>query len=389
MSLCVIEPRDPILVRDARPFQAGSRARSLPFPFPSTIAGAVRTRLGQETTGLFDGSSIHELLKHQVRGPFLCELDEQERIREFFFPAPADAVLFEGPSGKALRRQVRPVRIPQGGVVDQTECGLVGITPVEVGKPIKLPPRYWSWEEMRSWLLAASDRCEVEPERLGCQGPARETRTHVSIREDTGTAEEGRLFQTEGLRFSLAGVGQADQALLSLSRRLALAVATKSVDRLHGVASLGGERRVSVWRSVREELPRLPEELVKAVIGSRAFRLVLTTPAFFVEGWKPRALLNGEFGMELELLGAAVGRPEVVAGWDLAGQRARPSRRLAGSGSVYFLRCTGAPGPDAIRNFLQALWLQSVSDREQDRLDGFGVALIGNWDGQQIDLFGG
>jgi CRISPR-associated protein Cmr3 len=48
MTVWIMEPHDPLLVRDGRPFGSnpGARARSLLFPFPSTIAGGMRTRAG-------------------------------------------------------------------------------------------------------------------------------------------------------------------------------------------------------------------------------------------------------------------------------------------------------------------------------------------------------
>ena len=59
--------------------------------------------------------------------------------------------------------------------------------------------------------------------------------------------------------------------------------------------------------------------------------------------------------------------------------RPKPTRRLAPAGSVYFLELTGAD--DAIGRFVDAVWLQAISDDEQDQRDGFGLALLGAWDG--------
>ena len=39
----IVEPRDPFIARDGKPFGVGVSAATLPFPFPSTTTGGVRT----------------------------------------------------------------------------------------------------------------------------------------------------------------------------------------------------------------------------------------------------------------------------------------------------------------------------------------------------------
>ena len=48
MTTWIIEPHDPLIFRDGRPFgpNPGARAKTLSFPFPSTTTGGVRTRAG-------------------------------------------------------------------------------------------------------------------------------------------------------------------------------------------------------------------------------------------------------------------------------------------------------------------------------------------------------
>lgn len=96
MSMWTIIPRDPLIFRDGKPFKAdaGARAKSLPFPFPSTLVGAARTLAGRDAaTGIFDKSLISELLGKQLRGPLLVEFDKEKT--NFLFPAPADALLLQ------------------------------------------------------------------------------------------------------------------------------------------------------------------------------------------------------------------------------------------------------------------------------------------------------
>ena len=58
----LLEPRDPLVVRDGRPNSGRSESRVLGFPLPSTIAGGVRTRLGSGARGFEMQDRIEELL---------------------------------------------------------------------------------------------------------------------------------------------------------------------------------------------------------------------------------------------------------------------------------------------------------------------------------------
>lgn len=100
----VIEPRDPLIARDGRPFDAapGARAASLPFPLPSTIAGAVRTRAGLNAQGFFDPDDadlIARVREVALRGPLPVEIEESSENggvkTRFLSPAPAVQAAFQ------------------------------------------------------------------------------------------------------------------------------------------------------------------------------------------------------------------------------------------------------------------------------------------------------
>ena len=113
--------------------------------------------------------------------------------------------------------------------------------------------------------------------------------------------------------------------------------------------------------------------------------MILATPACFARGFLPDPAKLSHAGVTVTIQAVANNRYQVVSGWDYAfesnGNRGRPkpTRRLAPAGSVYFLELTGAD--DAIGRFVDAVWLQAISDDEQDQRDGFGLALLGAWDG--------
>jgi CRISPR-associated protein Cmr3 len=73
-----------------------------------------------------------------------------------------------------------------------------------------------------------------------------------------------------------------------------------------------------------------------------------------------------------------VPRPEVVSGWDLVKGKPKKSRRLAPAGSIYFVELNGTP--EDRRRWCDETWLACVSDAEQDRRDGFGLAALGTWE---------
>ncbi|TEB09037.1 type III-B CRISPR module-associated protein Cmr3 [Pelotomaculum propionicicum] len=133
MKVWVIEPRDPLIARDGRPFGPvpGARAFSLAFPFPSTIAGAVRTRDGLDASGRFQKTEIARLKQIKVRGPLLVELNAGTGdIDKWLVPAPADALFFElVPSDftRAAIRQLIPLELPPGSHTNLPENSLAPV----------------------------------------------------------------------------------------------------------------------------------------------------------------------------------------------------------------------------------------------------------------------
>lgn len=373
MPLWIIEPRDPLIVRDGRPFgpTPGARATTLPFPFPSTVAGGLRTRAGLDRQGRFDPARVEEVKRLEARGPLLVELDEAGEVAEWLAPAPADALLLEHPDGReswGQRWPLVPLALPEGVQTDLPD-GLAPVGPRQHDprKPPRNTPRFWRWDRFVAWLHSPpKDGDEIELAALGHGGPQVEQRMHVGIDREKRTAREGVLFQTRGLEFTVE------------RRRLGLAVATDAVLR-PGLAPLGGERRLVAWRQSQRSLPACPPQVRAAIVRDRACRVLLLTPACFAGGYRPRWLLEPFQGVEARLVGAAVSRPQVVSGWDFASQRPKPTRRLAPAGSVYFLRLEG--DSEAIERWVDARWLACVSDEEQDRRDGFGLAALGVWSG--------
>lgn len=399
-QLWIIEPRDPLICRDGRPFNPtpGARARTLDFPFPSTTTGAVRTQAGLKVDGTFDTQRIAEVRQLAVRGPLLVQLAAGEpQIVHCLVPAPADALIFEpdqsGNTQQPFLRWLHPQELPPGALTDlhmhpydgtqpaEQPLDLVGLSQPDPRKPARNVPRFWYWKQFEQWLAQPHDQA-IALDTLGLGALPRASRMHVKIDPETLTSSDGDLFQTEGLEFTQ----RRERQSLADAGRLALVVATAADAQLQprpGVAHMGGEKRVVVWRKADTALPGCPEQLVAKVQQTKMCRVILLTPAYFAQGFRPTWLLQERVRVQPTLRAIAVQRPQVVSGWDFEHGRAKPTRRLAPAGTVLFLQLDGAA--TAIEEWIAQTWMQCVSDdsetgdAEQFRRDGFGLAVVGTW----------
>ncbi len=384
----ILEPRDPLVLRDGRPNVGRSAPGLRPFPLPSTIAGACRTRLGSDAAGAFavPRERLDELLHVPVRGPALTDL----ATGELYVPPPADATLFRHEQGGQLRgyllRGVRPHPVPEDARVDYDlgDLELLTMDDPPEGKPDR-SLRFWSLSSTLAWLLGELEP-NTEPRPLaelvrGLGAMPTERRTHVALTA-SGTAREGFLFETEGLRFVGRPPANGTRAE-GAGSPLGLYVSMGSFDGKDpapGPAPLGGERRLVYWTPSDDRWPSPPEALLdRAAEGEEAtLRVYLATPALFEGGWRPgerSPLLERRDDLEATLVALSVGPPLSVSGWSLRDRRPKPSRRAAPAGSVLWIRLRG-PG-EARRQWVRDHWLQCVSCDAQDRLDGWGLCLIG------------
>ncbi|MGK0619364.1 type III-B CRISPR module-associated Cmr3 family protein [Meiothermus cerbereus] len=367
-----IQALAPLLWRDGRPFAAAegseTAARSLPLPLPSTVAGFVRTQVGKRQGLSFDDpQTLQNLHGLQVCAPLLV------RGGQFVLPAPRDAVVYK--NGKSLQvMRLLPKALETGYGCDLPE----GLLPLEVTEDIKPESGYnfWTADDLTRWLLGQ----EVVPQKIG--GLPEETRIHVGIDPATGKANEGVLYSVTYK--ALESLEEGQHHSWSIRARVRLPEGQEP----EPLGYLGGESRpVRVMAYPNAKLSEYwfdcPAEIKEAYarLGRGSMlRMVLATPALFEGGWRPGWLdkfgqMNLPAGVgtvRLKLVAAAVGRREPVSGWSLRERKPRPVRWMVPAGSVYFFEVEeGDPSR------LLESWLRPVSDHEQDRKDGFGLALWG------------
>lgn len=375
MSETIVRIRglDTLLFRDGRPFSdepGAFSARTLRTPLPGTIAGFLRTRIGNKNGKEWDQNKSEQVKKIEVGGPILKLNDN------LVFHAPADALIYkdEKDGDKPKVMCLRPLKDAhkKTNIPD-------GMLPMEVTADVKPEPDYnfWTWQDMQTWLLHASgDNFPIPKEKI--KGLPLEERVHVEISEQ-GTSEEGKLFSAQFLSFEEYKWEEKRKTENGWS--VIAKVETLQGDPI-GVGQLGGESRSAIVESGSEsDWPGCPDELKSALSSATLVRMVLATPAIFAEGWKPGWLDGnhtgcppGVTGCNLKLIAAAVKRREPVSGWDYLHKQPKPVQWMVPAGSVYFFEVEGKRGFP-----VEQAWLKPVSDNPLDRADGYGLALWGIW----------
>lgn len=376
-TLIRIRGLDTLLFRDGRPFSdepGAFIARTLRVPLPGTVAGFLRTRIGNIKGWKWNGDGPTDALKIRVEAPILLLNGNP------VFHAPADALIYKKDDQDKERVMcLRPLKEPVGTNIPD------GMRPMEVTDDVKseLDYKFWKWEEIQKWLLYSSGN-DFEVPKTKIQGLPLEERVHVEI-SDKGTSEEGKLFSAQFLAFEKykwKGLEKGD------TWSIVAKVETDLAD-LKGAGPLGGENRPAVIETASEnEWPQCSPELKQSLSTTKYVRMILATPAIFKHGWKPGWLNDqltgsapGLNGCRLKLVAAAVKRREAVSGWDYKWKQPKPVRWLVPAGSVYFFEVIGNAGIP-----VEQVWLKPVSDDPLDQQDGYGLALWGIWnDNKQGD----
>ena len=359
-----LTPSDTLFFRTGRPFTMGSEswADCLFPPFPRTLYGALRTFLifQRGTLEEFYGGKYEEDLgtpekkgKMVIRGPLLS------REENLYFPVPRDLVVLKGGKKElvplALQELKREVFVSDWG----TECTLV-----YRGEGIAEEAEGWLEEcSLRTYLQGGTGVKDLEL-RDGRELFREEPRIGIARDRQTLTAREGYLYRIPMVR---------------LEEGVALLLEVEGVQDFpkRGILRLGGEGKVVFLESVQGNLRERLGSFWNSgeCQDSEIFKVYLVTPAIFRRGYLPE-WIGDDFrgkkeGLELQLLGAAVGKPLPVGGWDMSRSTPKEVRRAVPAGSVYYFRLLGGRWDEVIRTF----HFQNISDIDPE--EGFGLSLVG------------
>lgn len=372
-SAVFIEPLDVLFPRGNKLFgDAGSFGEALIPPWPSAVAGALRSRMLVDA-GIDLGAFAAGKVKHEALGgggepgPFsIAAFTVARRTAnghvEILMPPPADLYIATEQEGTPFCRLLRPHPCSSG----IASSALLPQMPVLAEKERSKPAGGY-WLNERAWTDYLRGRAPAGADLVKTSNLwTTDLRVGVGLDAATRRASDGRLFTVQALAMH-AGVGF-------------LAAVSGARPPTSGFVRFGGDGRGAALRSVDK---RLPQPDYEAIARARCCRLVLVTPGIFEHGWLPTGArpherradgavcfaFNGVSGW---IVSAAVPRAEVVSGWDIAAWQPKPALRAAPTGSVWWLELDDGVGAEALRKLVErGLWTEEQYNRDMRRAEGF------------------
>lgn len=393
MQSYLIESLAPLVFRSGKPFGSQASAQDVSFPLPSAGAGLVRyLSLSQandeQVLSLskkdFDNANYQAVLSIQSQGPFLVRYSDENDI-EILVPKPANALYFENKqTGEKELIRLEPKAFEQEGEL----CGSdlpQGLLHVQMTKELKGKPAkgalFWTLQDFMAWQNG-KDLEFKQVDNNGLTSIPIELRTHVAIDDDSLASADGMLFQTAS--YDLAHQKTQDGWD---KKRLGFLVQTKE-NLKQDLATLGGERRLSHLKPVNlKNNTSLPIEItqddVDQINQGKGFSVSFMTPCIFEQGalpkWIDKATLMGELPnakIKVQLKAMAIDRWQAVSGWDSLLWKPKATRKAISAGSVYWFEIIeGQFDVPTLQQLSHTIW----SDHQQDKNDGFGLAVLSAW----------
>ncbi|RKX56010.1 MAG: type III-B CRISPR module-associated protein Cmr3 [Thermotoga sp.] len=351
-----IDPLDTLFFRDGKPFTMGEEtwANGVFPPYPSAVYGALRSA--------YFSNHPNEIEKANTN----TDPTKGLKIKGIYFflgnalylPLPLDCVNYD--NKRTIKVEMLSLEkndknlssCPTNFILKSIEKKEVENEPNSLVRS-SMFKSYLS-HSVSSFSIQTLDRYVLSESKIGI-GKSRET----------GTSEEGKLYRVDMRRL----------------KGISLLVDFEGIDLpSEGMMKLGGEGRAVSFSKMSISAEVNSPEFED---GERRFKIVLSTPAIFKNGWIPVWIneenLVGNYQQEvkLKLLTAAVGKPVFVGGFDMRERKPKPMYRAVPAGSVYYFEIA-----DGDMNTVKRLFhKKAISETYPEQ--GFGIAYVGKIQGGQ------
>ncbi len=354
MARITITALDTLFFRDGKPFSKGEEtwADSTFPPPPSVLYGAISTWYIEQKKGS-DAATPFDLLVEESKKIEIKHIFLEIEHKGVYVPLPLDLMLAEEKNKELTVTKMRPIAKP----ISHLDGLLFNNLPIE---SVLTPDEKLSSKPVTNGLIAIEDITNYQkiekPDTLRLMPLIKsEPKVGISISKKLQSAADGNLYRVD------------------LKRPLGVSIVLEVEfpdfpfpPSSEHIIKLGGEGRFA-----NMSLDHNPEPIsIKppTIQSDGFFKLYLSTPAFFKDGWKPDLIPFG-FSKETRLIAAAVGRPLHIGGFDMRYQKPKPMRRAVPAGSVYYFQ---TPSPEAITN----IHGNTICSTKVDCNQGFGIAYV-------------
>lgn len=355
-----IRPLDTLFFRDGKPFSRGEEtwAEGVFPPYPSVIYGALRTWYISNHLLPFSDEAIDKSAGIQVSGL------RYRTSESMFMPMPLDLVepkekSTEEKNSESRNKKYRVIRLHL-----HQNTGVISSHPdlpdLDSAHFLLLPSDNEQVESIDDGLMEVSDIerylndpfTEGEVRRIKDLA-ASEPKTGIGREDATNVASDALLYRV--------GMRRATDFGISVECDLP----DENLQQQSFVVRLGGENKMVALESHGGRVKISPDAVQLKPGG---FKLYLSTPAIFNNGWKPD--LN-QYGIQANLFAAVTGKPLHIGGFDMVNNKPKPMYKAVPAGSVYYYK-TEEP-----TDKIMTLFGRAISDIQKEQ--GFGIAYVGNY----------
>lgn len=344
------------------------------LPMPSLFAGALRSCLAVKDQTSFQEVKQGLKPQNEVYAKVLGSLKEPGSFRikniclgkrkvngfESIYSMPSDINLFENDEVKISRPVILPDIIKK-----QTLLPMVAALKASSKKPAskcfltsKGFDKYINGEGISSEdLVKIKDLWETEM-RIG-----------LALDSNTRAAREGYLYSAETLTFKedvgfIVEVEGADELLPQ-----------------KGTLSLGGDQRAADFEIMEVKKPNLD---ISKIEQERKFKLILSGPAIFANGWLPDLVNKKDEdyilsykGCSARLVCASVNGYETVSGWNMVTNAPKTALKSVLAGSVYWFDSFTGSITD-LYDLVDAGWWHENADKQRV-VEGYNRVVLASY----------
>jgi CRISPR-associated protein Cmr3 len=389
-----IKPLDVLFFRNYKPFDAdeGSYGEVLSSPYPSTFYGALKTAILYKLCNDYDefkegkAGRLNEIIGYPkandqdiqngslkitffgLSRKYKKSKDDNGKTSksiEILLPIPKDLVKYKDDDNGdihklSLKKRPNWIDYDNGYNLEYILCA-------KSSKKVESPNIKYITKNQLENYLNNGENLNIKDDDKSSQIYDIEYRTGIGIDRDLKITKKGYLYQVELLRLKkeysyIVGYDGDDDELPD-----------------NGVLKVGGESKIAEYNSLELDANiKLSNDTLKNISESKMFKLYLSTPAIFDNGWRPRWIgddLKGNIpdtNIAVKLIAASVGKYRTVGGWDIVNSEPKPSYRAVPEGSVYYFEILNDFDVNELKDALHG---KAISDIKKE--EGFGITYIG------------